>query len=123
MSSTRSYFGLEDLQEWVAQGLISPEQLTRIRAYIEAAGLTGEQAQPELTPRKKLNLVSLAYYFGGFMILFAYTVFMGIQWEQLGQGGQVAVSALTIIVLWMVGYFLRHKGFQTAGNLLIFAGT
>src|SRR5689334_9345864 len=123
MSGMKFSFGLEDLEQWVAKELISPEQLTRIRAYIEAAGPVQEQEQAGPEQRKGLNLISIAYYFGGFMILLAYTIFMGLKWESLGLGGQIAISGCSIIILWLIGYFLQGRGFQTAGGLLIFAGT
>ncbi len=116
-------FSLPDLEKWVEKGLISPKQLTKIRAYVETSGSTDEQAQAGKEQRKGLNLVSVAYYFGAFMILLAYTFFMGLQWEALGVTGQIAVSFLTIIALWTIGYFLNRNGFRTAGGLLIFAGT
>lgn len=123
MSEKKLYFGWEDLEQWVIQGLLSPEQLTRIRAHVASAGPVAEQDQAAPEQRKGLNLISLAYYFGGFMILFAYTIFMGLQWENLGLDGQVLVSGLSIVGLWAIGFFLRQKGYQTAGGLLIFAGT
>jgi hypothetical protein len=123
LSASKLNFTLADLEQWTEKGLISPEQLTRIRAHIEAVGPSEEQAQAGPEQRKGLNFVSLAYYFGGFMILLAYTIFMGLQWESLGAAGQIAVSLITISILWIIGYFLRKNSFQTAGGLLIFAGT
>jgi hypothetical protein len=115
-------FTMSDLEQWVEQGLITPDQLRGIRRHIELAGPAGAQPQgPE--QRKGLNLITVAYYFGAFMVLLAYTIFMGLQWESLGNLGQLAVSGLTIGVLWAIGYLLRRGGFKVAGGLLIFAGT
>jgi len=123
MPTTPLHFTLADLEQWVEKGLITPEQLTNIRSHIEAAGSVAEQVQAGPEQRKGLNFVSLAYYFGGFMILLAYTIFMGLQWESLEFTGQIAISLFTIIVLWAIGYFLQRNGFRIAGGLLIFAGT
>jgi hypothetical protein len=123
MPTTPLHFTLADLEQWVEKGLITPEQLTNIRSHIEAAGSVAEQVQAGPERRKGLNFVSLAYYFGGFMILLAYTIFMGLQWESLEFTGQIAISLFTIIVLWAIGYFLQRNGFRIAGGLLIFAGT
>jgi hypothetical protein len=123
MPTTPVHFTLADLEQWVEKGLITPEQLTNIRSHIEAAGSVAEQVQAGPERRKGLNFVSLAYYFGGFMILLAYTIFMGLQWESLEFTGQIAISLFTIIVLWAIGYFLQRNGFRIAGGLLIFAGT
>ncbi len=123
MSSTNLNFTWADLEQWVEKELITPQQLTNIRSYVETAGALAEQIQAGPERRKGLNLISIAYYFGGFMILLAYTIFMGLQWETLGLDGQLFVSFSTIAGLWAIGYLLRWNGFRTAGGLLIFAGT
>ncbi|MBO9341817.1 MAG: hypothetical protein J7454_07295 [Roseiflexus sp.] len=68
MPTTPVHFTLADLEQWVEKGLITPEQLANIRSYIEATGSREEQVQTAPEQRKGLNFVSLAYYFGGFMI-------------------------------------------------------
>jgi hypothetical protein len=125
MSSTKGglHFTWADVEQWVEKGLVTPDQARAIRQYVEASGSVAEQAQVGPEQRAGLNLVSIAYYFGGFMILFAYTIFMGLQWESLGYAGQSTVSLCTILALWAIGYWLRRAGFVRAGNLLVFAGT
>jgi hypothetical protein len=123
MSDSKLKFAMADLENWGEKGLITPEQMMNIRSYIAAEISIAEQSQAEVEQRKGLNFVSIAYYFGAFMILLAYTIFMGLKWESLGLNGQMMVSFFTIIVLWVIGYYLQHIGFQTAGGLLIFAGT
>ena len=123
MSNSHNKFTTADLLRWVEKGLISPEQETSIRAYIESAGSVEEQSLDLPEQRKGLNFISLAYYFGSFMILLAYTIFMGLEWETMGFPRQIMVSFGTIGVLWVLGFLLRNKGFEGAGGLLIFAGT
>ncbi len=123
MSDNKLHFSVADLEKWVEEGLITPEQSTNIHSYIEAKGSIEEQPEVGSEQRKGLNFVSLAYYFGGFMILLAYTIFMGLEWEDLGYTRQIVYSLGTIIVLWGIGYFLQRMNFRTAGGLLIFVGT
>ncbi len=123
MSDNKWHFSIADLEKWVEEGLITPDQITSIRSYIEAKGSIEEQNEVGSEQRKGLNFVSLAYYFGGFMILLAYTIFMGLEWESLGYTRQITYSLGTIIVLWGIGYFLQRTNFRTAGGLLIFVGT
>jgi hypothetical protein len=116
-------FTWADLEQWVEKGLIAPNQARKIRKYVEAIGPVAEQAQIGPEQRKGLNLVTIAYYFGGFLILLAYTIFAGLQWDSLDYAAQSGVSLFTIGMLWTIGHFLRRAGFLQAGGLLIFAGT
>jgi hypothetical protein len=123
MSRSKLTFTMSDLEKWIEEGIISSEQRTKIRSYLESKGTVDEQSQEKVEKRKGLNFISLAYYFGGFIILLAYTIFMGIEWLFLEYGEQIAISFGTIIALWGIGSFLRKKEFFTAGGLLIFVGT
>ena len=46
--------------------------------------------------------MTIAYYFGAFIILLAYTFFVGLQWENLGRGG-LAVAAWAGSRFWLIG--------------------
>ena len=121
VSAPQPRFAWFDLDEWVARGLIQPEQVGAIRAH-----LLGTPTAVPTTPverRAGINLVTIAYFFGAFMILLAYTIFMGLQWEALGKAGQVGVAGGTIAALWGLGTLLRHHGYRLGGNLLVLAGT
>ena len=78
---TNPRFTWADIAQWTEQRLITPEQADAIRQYVEASGTVDEQAQAGPEQRPGLNLVTIAYYFGAFMILLAYTFFVGLQWE------------------------------------------
>jgi hypothetical protein len=118
-----SQFTWADIQQWVERGLIRPDQARNIRKHVEAAGPVAEQVQTGVEQRKGLNLVTIANYFGGFLVLLAYTVFIGTKWGSLDSAAQAGVSLLTIGVLWTIGFALRYLGYVQAGGLLIFAGT
>jgi hypothetical protein len=111
---------IADLDDWVSRGLIRPDQRDAIVSHLAAA-----PAPPPEMPRERpagFNMVTVAYYFGAFLILLAWTIFLGLQWEELGHAGQTLVSLLTVAALWLIGAFLRRRDYPTAGNLLIFAG-
>jgi hypothetical protein len=111
-------FTWTDLERWAISGLLTASQLEQIREEINGSASARSPEQ-----RHGLNIVTVAYYFGGFMILLAYTFYMGIQWGRLEPGTQLAVSVITIGALIGMGAFLRRLGFSTGGALLIFAGT
>ena len=119
-------FTWSDLEQWTGVGLLRPEQLTAIREHLTAE----HDARPWATPnaasperRGRFDLVTVAYYFGAFIILLAGTIFVGLQWEELGRPGQFAASWGAVAGLWLVGAWLRRGGHALGGNLLIFAGT
>lgn len=111
-------FTWADVERWTSSGLLTAAQAERIRAEI---GLTTPARGVE--QRHGLNIVTVAYYFGGFMILLAYTFYMGLQWFQLGLPTQLGVSLITVGALIGIGALVRRMGFGTGGALLIFAGT
>ena len=115
-----------DLERWADEGLIARSQLAAIRER-EATGRDGSSRPAAATPlreeRHGFNLITIVYYVGAFLILFAYTVFMGLQWESLSAAGQVAVSLFSALGLIAVGAGVRRAGYPTGGGLLAFAGT
>ncbi len=120
---TGTRFTWTDVNQWVETGLIRPGQALAIRRHVAALGAVAQQAQTGIEQRPGLNIITVAYYFGGFMILLAYTFFMGFQWETISRLGQCVVVGCTIGLLWALGYLLRRVGFRLAGGLLTFAGT
>src|SRR5215213_648983 len=133
-STSEPRFTWADLEQWADHGLIRFDQVTAIRAHVAGeSGPTPPAGHPRATDisdrlvskesRAGLNLVTIAYYFGAFMILLAYTFFLGLQWDDLGRSGQAVGACGTVAGLWLVGRLLRNRGYPLAGNLLIFAGT
>jgi hypothetical protein len=124
MSNTRAplLLTLADVGVWCERGLITPPQADAIRHYVEEHGPVAAEIPPGPERRRGLNLVSIGYYFGAFMILLAYTIFVGLQWEGMGALTRAAISGGTFLGLIGIGYGLRRAGYVTAGNLLIFAG-
>ena len=119
-------FTWTDLEYWTGLGLLQPEQLTAIRAHLteeQAARLTVAPATTVQERRAGFDLVTVAYYFGAFIILLAGTIFVGLQWEDMGRPGQFAAAWSAVAGLWLLGAYLRRAGHQLGGNLLIFAGT
>ncbi|CAA9540702.1 MAG: hypothetical protein AVDCRST_MAG49-828 [uncultured Thermomicrobiales bacterium] len=122
-------FRWADIDRWAAKGLLSADQVAAIRADLGTGPPVATSPTPRplrATPierRPGLNLVTIAYYFGGFLILLAYTVFLGLLWEDLPAGAQAAILLVTIGGLWAIGGWLRGHGFPQGGGVLIFVGT
>jgi len=110
-----------DLDEWVNHGLITSDQAAAIRHHLAEHGAVAGRGGS--APRRGgLNLLTIAAYFGAFLLVLAYTLYVGLQWEQLSYLVRAVIAAVTIAVFCMAGELLRRNQYITAGNLLIFAG-
>ncbi len=103
-------FTERDLDRWVERGLITADQRDAILRDLETA-------QPD---DSGLNLTTLLYYSGGLLVLVAYGIFLGLQWEQMNEGGRVAISAGSLAFFAAVSYLLSAQGerFRIPGELL-----
>jgi hypothetical protein len=115
-------FTWADVERWADDGLIDRSQLAAIRSATDDEAPTRPVSIPPREERHGFNLITIVYYVGAFLILFAYTVFMGLQWESLSHAGQFAVSLLSALGLIAVGLGIRRAGYETGGGLLVFAG-
>lgn len=94
----------EQLDRWVAHGLITPEQAGRIFAE--------EQAEPEgnLGPSRPVSLVTEALgYVGGVLILVAAVPIAGRYWSDLGLGGRLSMAFGAAAVLFLAGAGLAKR--------------
>jgi len=112
-------FTVEDLKRWQQKGLLSADQLKAILAEAD------REAAPEAKEKKAgLNLVTVAYYFGGLLAFFSLVFFVGINWEGLADGSRLAVALSSMLIIGALGVWLRFRqGYPTAGGLLLFIAT
>ncbi len=103
-------FTERDLDRWVERGLITADQQVAILRDLETS-------QPNDTG---LNLTTLLYYSGGLLVLVAYGIFLGLQWEAMNEAGRVAISAGSLAFFAVVSYLLSVQGsrFRLPGELL-----
>ena len=98
-----------DFERWVEQGLITVVQ----REAIEGDLATRPAADAGLT------VTTLLYYGGGLLVLVAYSLFLGLQWDSLDAGGRIAISAFSFVFFAGVSQALLRSGrFQLPGELL-----
>lgn len=98
-----------DLERWVADGIISAEQREAIQRDLDARAPAAEG----------LTLTTLLYYGGGLLVLVAYAIFLGFQWESLAPGGRVAIAGASFAFFAIVSQvLLSGERFRLPGELL-----
>ena len=112
-------FDIEDLRRWQQRGLLSDEQLRSILAEEDL------EAEPKAKERKAgLNLVTVAYYFGGLLAFFSFTFFVGMNWEDLADWAHLIVALGAMLIIGALGAWLRfRRGYLIGGGLLLFVAT
>ena len=117
-------FTLEDLQRWQQKGLLSEEQLQQIAAEadLETAPGASPETQPEETGKKvRLNPVVIAYYFGDFLALLSFTIFIAMRWEELSDGERLATALSVLVITTCLGAWLRFaQRYHIAGGIILF---
>jgi uncharacterized membrane protein len=98
-----------DLDRWVRDDLITPDQRDAILHDLETQ-------HPEADG---LDLTTLLYYGGGLLVLLAYSVFLGLQWEGMNQAGRIAISGMSFAFFAVISQLLLRSGrFRLPGELL-----
>jgi hypothetical protein len=97
-----------DLERWVAGGVITATQGQAIALDLRTRPAVGG-----------LTLVTILYYAGGLLVLVAYGIFLALRWEELDDGGRLALALLSLIFFWSVStLLLRSVRFRLPGELL-----
>ncbi len=101
-------FTERDLERWVERGLLSAEQRDAI--------LEEHTTRP---PDEGLSVVTLLYYGGGLLVLLAYGIFLGFQWEAMNEAGRVVIAAFSLAFFAAISTFLiQNQRFRVPGELL-----
>ena len=112
-------FTIDDLRRWQQRGILSEEQLGSI--------LSEESLEAELQGKEEkggLNPITVAYYFGGLLAFFSFTIFIGMNWADLSDWARFGVIIGAMLVTGALGFWLRFRqGYPRAGGLLLFVAT
>jgi hypothetical protein len=115
---SKNNFDITDLERWQKQGIISGEQLETI---IKQENL---EIKPAAEKKAGWNLITVLYYFGGFLALLSFTLFIGMNWEDLSQLARFLIALIAILITGGLGVWLRFiQKFEAAGGLLLFVAT
>ena len=114
----KNSFDVSDLKRWQKQGIISEQQLETI---IKQENI---EIKPAAEKKSGWNLITVLYYFGGFLALLSFTLFIGMSWDDFSQWARFAVALIALVVIGGLGLWLRFfQKFETAGGLLLFVAT
>lgn len=89
MATSQSDGDLEQvLARWQSAGIITSDQAGQILAHEREWGVVTDQDPGGTTrdERRSLQLGSIISYIGGFLILFALTIFIGSGWDSMSRG-------------------------------------
>ncbi|MDD4924592.1 MAG: DUF2157 domain-containing protein [Dehalococcoidales bacterium] len=115
---SKSSFDITDLERWQKQGFISEQQLETI------VNQENIETKPASEKKSGWNLITVLYYFGGFLALLSFTLFIGMSWDDFSQWARFAVALIALAVTGGLGFWLRFmQKFEVAGGLLLFVAT
>jgi hypothetical protein len=99
------------------------QALWQVMAAVAPLAAATTTAPAQAAPAKStFNATSVAYYFGGFLIIGAMTFFMAEGWAIFGGGFAFAMSIVYAVVLAWIGYRLYRKpDTRTPGGILVTA--
>jgi hypothetical protein len=101
-------FTERDLDRWVKEGVITPAQREAM-----VADLSSRPSFP------RLDLTTLLYYGGGLLVLLAYSIFLGLQWEDMNSASRIGISAASLVFFAVVSQVLiKSESFRLPGELL-----
>ncbi len=110
---------------WRSAGIITGDQAGQILAHERQRGEEIERgpADTEQDGRRSLQLGSIISYIGGFLILFALTIFIGSAWDSMSRGVQFLWAMAAVGGVLAAGFALRRfPSARLGGNLLVFGG-
>jgi uncharacterized membrane protein len=126
MTTRRNHEDLEQaVARWRSAGIITSDQAERILAHERERDVAIDVASVEAKPdgQRSLQLGSIISYIGGFLILFALTIFIGSGWDSMSRGMQFFWALIAVGGLLAAGFALRRfPAARLGGNLLVFAG-
>ncbi len=90
---------LSKIEEWVEEGLISPEQAEALRQR-EAEGAA-------ISPARRVRAGEIFVYLGSLVVFLALAFLVGLNWRTLGSAGRILSVLLPTVVMLALGWRLR----------------
>lgn len=113
-----------DFQRWLRDATLSREQIEVLRSDLSASAPVDEATESvplsSESRGKGLDLLTVAYYAGGCLILAAMAWFLGSQWDHFAPRDIFLTTGCYAALLGYLGWLLRfRKGYPKAGGILI----
>lgn len=102
----------DTLRRAVERGIISQTQLDDLLGAANAAETS--PPPPPIEAPQAFNAITIAYYLGAFVVLFAFGWFLVDRWRSLGTGGILAVSLVYAALFLATSEYLRYHQFRFA---------
>lgn len=116
---SRGVQGSRGRQYWVADGIITAEQATRMRADLTVPLMVPSGGLPAAIPRtSRAALVTEALgYLGGVIILVALGLVIGNLWDELSVGVRLALVGVVTVLLLVAGALIPARLGATGARL------
>jgi hypothetical protein len=99
-------FILERIEEWVMEGLISPQQADLLRQK--------EREIKHIPQARRVNVNEIVVYLGSLIIFLALALLVGLNWDALGSTARILSVVVPTVCLLALGWWLRGS---TSGRL------
>ncbi len=90
---------LSKIEEWVEEGLISPEQGEALRQR--------EAKAVAISPARRVKADEIFVYLGSLVVFLAMAFLVGLNWEALGSAGRILSMLIPTLAMLTLGWRLR----------------
>lgn len=121
-STNDLWLSAADIHRAASENVLAIEQADRLLEWAldqQPQTPSPDGSAADVEQKRGLNLVTVAYYFGAMLMISACAWFLGDKWDALGAKGILATSLIYAAITAGAGLWLRAKGYEVGGGLLI----
>jgi hypothetical protein len=111
-------FGAADIRRWAETGLITEAQSHAVLVY--EAGSIAEATCRARNLEGGLTLVTVLAFFGAFLALLGFAVFVLVTWDEWSSSSRVLLTGVPAALLLASGTYIKMKSIHKLGGALLF---
>jgi len=106
------------LTEAAAAGILSPDQVDRLWAFLSSPSAEPAGSRPAPEPGPRFTFTNVLYYLGGMVAIGAMSLFMTLGWEAFGGAGIAGVALCYMAVVLVLARNLERRGLSVPAGIL-----